>query len=48
MKLTSFRLKDQVHLQDLIAVGLVEASWLDRLPPQLAARLRPVIEAPEA
>jgi len=28
MKLNSFRRKDQVHLQDLIALGLVDASWL--------------------
>ena len=47
MELTSFRLKDQVHLQDLIAVGLVDASRLSRLPPELAERLRQVIEAPE-
>jgi hypothetical protein len=48
MKLTSFRLKDRVHLQDLMAVGLIDATWLDRLPPELAARLREVIESPEA
>jgi len=47
MKLTSFRLKDRVHLQDLMGVGLLDASWADRLPPELAARLRQVIEAPE-
>src|SRR5439155_25852993 len=38
MKLTSFRLKDRVHLQDLMGVGLIDASWQDRLPPELAAR----------
>jgi hypothetical protein len=47
MKLTSFRLKDQVHLQDLMEVGLLDASWADRLPPELAARLRQVIDTPE-
>src|SRR3989304_9053231 len=35
MKLNSFRLKDQVHLLDLIGVGLVGASWPARLPPEL-------------
>ena len=34
MKLTSFRLKDQVHIQDLIGVGLIDAAWPDRLPPE--------------
>lgn len=46
MKLTSFRLKDQVHLQDLIQAGLVDATWLDRLPDDLAARLKPLIDNP--
>ncbi len=27
MKLTSFRRKDQVHIQDMIGVGLVDATW---------------------
>ena len=48
MKLTSFRLKHQVHLQDLLAVGLIDASWADRLPPELADRLRQVVATPEA
>ena len=48
MKLTSFRLKDQVHLQDLIKAGLVDQSWLDRLPTDLAARLKPLIDNPNA
>jgi hypothetical protein len=33
MKLTAFRLKDKVHLQDLLEVGLIDATWCDRLPP---------------
>lgn len=47
MKLTSFRLKDRVHLLDMIDVGLVDASWLDRLPPELAARLKELLDNPE-
>ena len=43
MKLTSFRLKDRVHLQDLIEVGLVTEADLPRLPAPLAARLRDVL-----
>jgi hypothetical protein len=48
MKLTSFRLKDRVHLQDLIAVGLVNATWLERLPTELADRLRELLANPNA
>jgi hypothetical protein len=48
MKLTSFRLKDQVHIQDLIGVGLIDDSWLGRLPPELAARLKTILDNPEA
>lgn len=45
MKLTSFRLKNKVHLQDLLEVGLIDASWCERLPSELAGRLREVLEA---
>ena len=47
MKLTSFRLKDQVHLQDLIKARLIDESLLARLPGDLAARLKPLIDNPE-
>jgi hypothetical protein len=40
MKLTSFRRKDQVHLLDLIEVGLVGKGDLRKLPPLLGERLR--------
>ena len=45
MKLTSFRLKDKVHLLDLLdVVGLIDQGWVGRLSPELAARLRQLIE----
>jgi len=47
MKLTSFRRKDQVHLLDLIEVGLVGEKDLASLPPELAARLRELLETPD-
>ena len=47
MKLTSFRRKDQVHLLDLIEVGLVDRSWLARLQPDLAARLQELLDNPD-
>lgn len=46
MKLDSNRLKDRVHVLDLIGVGLVDASWLPRLPPVLAARLQELLDNP--
>jgi hypothetical protein len=47
MKLTSFRRKDQVHIEDLIGVNLIDAGWLPRLPPELAARLKQILDTPE-
>jgi Uncharacterised nucleotidyltransferase len=44
MKLTSFRLKDKVHLVDLLEVGLIDESWFYRLPPEIAARLKELID----
>ena len=44
MKLTSFRRKDQVHLLDLIEVGLVGEKNLADLPRTLADRLRELLE----
>jgi 8-oxo-dGTP pyrophosphatase MutT (NUDIX family) len=46
MKLTSFRRKDQVHLQDLIQVGLVDQSWLTRVDDRLRDRLQELIDDP--
>ena len=45
MKLTSFRLRDQVHLLDLLEVGLIDESWCERVPQELAERLRAVMES---
>lgn len=47
MKLTSFRRKDQVHLMDMLDVGLIDVSWTQRFPPQMAARLQQLIDTPE-
>lgn len=47
MKLTSFRDKDRVHLRDLIEVGLIDTSWLQRLPPALRSRLQELLDHPE-
>lgn len=47
MKLTSFRRKDQVHVLDLIDIGLVDRSWVARLPDELGKRLTELLENPE-
>jgi hypothetical protein len=47
MKLVSFRRKDQVHLLDMIEVGLIDASWTNRLPPELAKRLQELLDNPD-
>lgn len=46
MKLMSWRLKDRVHLLDLIHVGLIDATWPARLPPPLAERLQQLLDNP--
>jgi hypothetical protein len=47
IKLTAFRDKDRTHLRDLLDVGLIDAAWTTRLPPELAARLQMLIDSPE-
>jgi hypothetical protein len=47
MKLTSYRRKDQVHLLDMLGLGLIDATWIVRLPADLAARLQLLIDTPE-
>lgn len=47
MKLTSHRLKDRVHLQDMLSVGLIDSSWPKNLPSELGDRLQRVLDNPE-
>jgi hypothetical protein len=44
MKLTSFRIKDKVHLMDMLDVGLIDESWSGRIPPEISARLDELVE----
>jgi hypothetical protein len=46
MKLVAFRDKDRVHLRDMLDVGLIDQSWCNRFPPELAARLQELIDNP--
>ena len=47
MKLMSNRRKDQVHIQDLLGVGLIDRSWLSKLPKELADRLMKILDTPD-
>jgi Uncharacterised nucleotidyltransferase len=48
MKLTSYRLKDRVHLLDMINIGLIDDSWPARFPDELADRLQSLLDNPES
>lgn len=48
MKLTSYRLKDRVHLLDMINIGLIDASWPGRFPNELATRLQTLLDNPDS
>lgn len=47
MKLNAFRRKDQVHLLDMISLGMIDASWLNRFTEQLRARLEELLNDPD-
>lgn len=47
IKLTAFRDKDRVHLRDLIDVGLIDPTWPNKFPPELAERLQHLLDNPE-
>jgi hypothetical protein len=47
MNLLSNCNEDQMHLRDLIGVGLVDASWLPKLPAVLAERLKQLLDTPD-
>jgi len=47
MKLNSFRLKDKVHLLDMLGVGLIDDTWPARFPNVLAERLQGLIDNPD-
>jgi hypothetical protein len=47
MKLTANRRKDQVHLEDMLDVGLIDQSWVHRVPSALASRLQHILDTPD-
>ena len=46
MKLIAYRRKDQVHLLDMINVGLIDATWPAHFPAPLGARLQQLLDDP--
>ena len=46
MKLNAYRDKDRMHVRDMIDVELIDESWCERFPPELAARLKTLIDSP--
>jgi hypothetical protein len=46
IKLTVYRDKDRTHLRDLLEVGLIDESWGQHYPAELAERLRALVETP--
>jgi len=47
MKLSAYRDKDRVHLRDLASVGLLDATWLSRVPSAIRARLEEILATPD-
>jgi len=44
IKLTAYQDKDRTHLRDLIEVGLVDDSWVARLPEELGRKLQALLD----
>lgn len=47
MKLNGYRRKDQVHLLDMISLGMIDESWLEKYPQKLRMRLEELLNDPE-
>jgi hypothetical protein len=47
MQLNSFRLKDRVHLLDMIEVGIVDEAWITKFPKPLSDRLQSLMDNPD-
>jgi hypothetical protein len=46
MKLTSYRDKDRVHLRDMMEIGMLDESWLPRVPVSQRERLKALLDDP--
>ena len=48
MKLNSWRIKDRMHLIDMIDIDLIDQSWPARFEPLLGERLQELLDNPES
>ena len=47
MKLNVFHDKDRMHLRDMVSVGLIDETWVQRFPSELSNRLQQILDDPE-
>lgn len=47
IKLNANRDKDRTHVRDMLDAGLIDATWVAKLPAELAARLQHLIDTPD-
>ena len=47
MKLNAFRDKDRVHLRDMISLGMIDETWLEKYPEILSLRLQQLLNDPD-
>lgn len=47
IKLTAFRDKDRTHLRDMIELGMIDQSWLDKYQPDIAKNLQFLFDNPQ-
>jgi hypothetical protein len=47
MKLNAFRRKDQVHLLDMISLGMIDFTWPEKYPEPLQSRLVSLLNDPD-
>jgi hypothetical protein len=47
MKLNAWRRKDQVHLLDMISLGLIDTTWPEKYPQPLGSRLQELLNDPD-
>ncbi len=47
MKLNAYRDKDRVHLRDMISLGMIDWSWLEKYPKHLRIRLEELLNDPD-
>lgn len=47
MKLNAYSRKDQVHLLDMISLGMIDVSWLGKYPQGLRDRLEELLNDPD-